>query len=184
MALTLVRHAALAKEHQGRYNGWTDLDIDPELFDEGKVELLRRQKFDIVYSSDLVRCQQTLEILGIEEYITDERLREVRFKDEVEGLNFQEVEKLSSFKVKYTDKKKDWHNYICDESNKVFKTRVKSFLDALDPSKEILICSHAGTIQRMMKTLGYSKGKVEYLESIRIDNAPYYNKTMDDNTMP
>ena len=85
MAITLLRHASLAKEHQGRYNGWTDLPIDKTLFNAKKVALLSKQKFDEVYASDLIRCTQTLEMMGIEEYISDERLREVRFKAEIEG---------------------------------------------------------------------------------------------------
>jgi broad specificity phosphatase PhoE len=170
MALTLLRHAALAKEHQGRYNGWTDLSIDTMLFDEQKIELLKRQKFDIVYSSDLIRCQETLTMMDITEYLTDERLREVRFKAEIEGLNFQEIEKLPSYKSKYIEKQKIWHKYICDESKKELKTRIKGFLEELDISKEILICSHAATLQRMMKILGHKKSKIAYLESIRIDN--------------
>jgi broad specificity phosphatase PhoE len=170
MALTLLRHAALAKEHEHRYNGWTDLDIDPELFNAQKVALLREQKFDIVYSSDLVRCQQTLEMMGISDYITDERLREVRFKEEIEGLNFNEIEQLDSYKTSYVEEKESWHDYICEESQEAFEIRIQAFLEALPSNQEILICSHGGTLQKMMAQLGYAKNKIAYLEHIRIDN--------------
>ena len=170
MALTLLRHAALPKENEHRYNGWTDLNIDPLLFDAQKVALLRRQKFDLIYSSDLVRCQQTLEMMSISEYITDERLREVRFKEEIEGLNFNEIEKLDSYKTSYIEERESWHDYICSESQEAFETRIKSFLEDLPSNKEILICSHGGTLQKMMAILGYAKNKIAYLENIRIDN--------------
>ena len=170
MALTLLRHAALPKENEHRYNGWTDINIDPTLFDEKEVALLSQQKFDFVYSSDLVRCQQTLELMGITEYITDERLREVRFKKEVEGLNFNEIEKLTSYKTRYIEERDTWHDYICDESQVEFEARVKDFLEALPLNKEILICSHGGTLQKIMAMLGYAKNKIAYLEYIRIDN--------------
>ena len=39
MALTLLRHASLDSQYQGCYNGWTDLDIAPELFEETKIAL-------------------------------------------------------------------------------------------------------------------------------------------------
>ncbi len=170
MALTLLRHAILPKENEHRYNGWIDINIDPSLFDAKKVALLSKQKFDLIYSSDLVRCQQTLEMMGITEYITDERLREVRFKEEIEGLNFNEIEKLDSYKTSYIEEKESWHNYICAESQEAFETRIKSFLEDLPSNKEILICSHGGTLQKMMAILGYAKNKITYLESIRIDN--------------
>jgi len=170
MALTLLRHAPLPKENEHRYNGWTDLDIDPALFDTQKVALLTQQKFDIIYTSDLVRCQQTLEMMGMNEYITDERLREVRFKDEIEGLNFNEIEKLDSYKSSYIEEKESWHEYICEESQEAFEARIKDFLEDLPTNQEILICSHGGTLQKMMAILGYAKNKIAYLEHIRIDN--------------
>jgi len=170
MALTLLRHAALPKENEHRYNGWTDLNIDPELFDAQKVALLDMQKFDFIYSSDLVRCQQTLEMMGITEYISDERLREVRFKAEIEGLNFNEIEKLDSYKSSYIEERESWHDYICEESQEHFEARIQSFLEDLPSNKEILICSHGGTLQKMMALLGYAKNKIAYLEHIRIDN--------------
>ena len=170
MALTLLRHAILPKENEHRYNGWTDLNIDPALFDAQKVALLTQQKFDFIYSSDLVRCQQTLEMMGIEEYITDERLREVRFNAEIEGLNFNEIEKLDSYKSSYIEQRESWHEYICDESQEAFEARIKDFLEALPANKEILICSHGGTLQKMMAILGYAKNTIAYLEYIRIDN--------------
>ena len=170
MALTLLRHAALPKENEHRYNGWTDLNIDPSLFDAKKVALLSKQKFDLIYSSDLVRCQQTLEMMGIDDYITDERLREVQFREEIEGLNFNEIEKLDSYKTSYIEERETWHDYICAESQEAFEARIKSFLEELPINKEILICSHGGTLQKMMAILGYAKNKIAYLENIRIDN--------------
>jgi len=170
MALTLLRHAALGKKHQNRYNGWTNLSINPTLFEAHKVALLQIQKFDIVYSSDLIRCTQTLEMMGITNYRTDKRLREVRFKDKIEGLNFNEIEKLSDYKSSYIETKEAWHTYICAESQIDFEKRIQSFLAELPKDKEILICSHAGTLQKIMLFLGYAKHKIAYLEHIRIDN--------------
>ena len=170
MALTLLRHAPLEKKHAHRYNGWRDIDIDPTLFDAQKVALLTKQKFDRIYSSDLVRCQQTLEMMGMPDYITDERLREVRFKAEIEGLNFNEIEKLPSYKSSYIEERGTWHEYICDESQEAFEARIKAFLEALPSNQEILICSHGGTLQKMMGLLGYAKNSIAYLEHIRIDN--------------
>ena len=170
MALTLLRHAPLGKKHAHRYNGWRDIDIDPTLFDAQKVALLTKQKFDLIYSSDMVRCQQTLEMMDMDDYITDERLREVRFKAEIEGLNFNEIEKLPSYKSSYIEERATWHEYICDEDQEAFEARIKNFLEDLPTNKEILICSHGGTLQKMMALLGYAKNSIAYLEHIRIDN--------------
>ena len=170
MALTLLRHASLSKEHQNRYNGWSNLEIDPLLFDYEKIESIKKQKFDTIYSSDLLRCQQTLNMIGITDYIADKRLREVRFTKEIEGLSFDEIEKLDSYKIEYTKNIDIWYNYICAEPQEHFNSRIKEFLDELPKDKEILICSHGGTLRTMMSILGYTKDKIDYLENIRIEN--------------
>jgi len=170
MALTLLRHASLGITHEKRYNGWTDLSIDFSSFDEKKVVILKRIDFDFVYSSDLQRCTQTLEMLEIEDYFTDARLREVRFRDEIEGKTFNEVQKLPSYKSTYSEERESWHRYICEEHPALFEERIKSFLADIPRDKEVLICSHSGTLQKMMVFLGYAKHNIDYLEWIRIDN--------------
>jgi broad specificity phosphatase PhoE len=170
MALTLLRHAPLHPHYQGRYNGWTDLEIDPTRFDAKAVEILTRQKFDLVYSSDLQRCTQTLAYMGIEDVITDERLREVRFKAHIEGKNFEEISRLPSYSESLLENREAWHRYICTESQHSFERRIRSFLSDLPENKEILICSHAGTLQKMLYFLGLSKAKIDYLEWIRIEH--------------
>jgi len=170
MALTLLRHAALSPQHAHRYNGWTDINIDEALFEEKEISLLKRIDFDFVYSSDLSRCMQTLDKMEIDDYFTDARLREVQFRAEIEGLNFNEIEKLPSFKSQYTQSRRRWHQYICQEHPALFEARIQSFLKDLPKDKEILICSHGGTLQKMMALLGYAKQKIDYLEWIRIDN--------------
>lgn len=170
MALTLLRHAALEKKHQHRYNGWTDLPIDPTLFDSTKISHLTQKSFDDIYASDLSRCKQTLDMMGIKHYNLDKRLREVAFKDDIEGLNFSQIERLTSYKKSYLETQASWHNYICKESQEDFKARINHFLSELPTSKEILICSHAGTLQTMLSILGYKQQKLDYLDYIRIDN--------------
>jgi len=170
MALTLLRHALLHPKYQRRYNGWTDLPIEPSLFDAQAVEMLTKIPFDRVYSSDLLRCTQTLAYMGIEHHTTDERLREVRFKAHIEGKSFQEITTHPSYDESMLESRKQWHNYICAESQQAFERRIKQFLHDLPKEGEILICSHAGTLQKMLYLLGLSKEKIDYLEFVRMEN--------------
>jgi len=170
VALTLLRHAPLHPKHQGRYNGWTDLEIEPSLFDTKAVEILTRQQFDLVYSSDLQRCTQTLAYMGIENFQTDQRLREVRFKAHIEGKNFQEVSTLPRYKESLLQDAEAWHRFICAESPAAFQRRIVSFLRELPKEKEILLCAHAGTLQKILQLHGLAKAKIDYLEFIRIEH--------------
>jgi len=169
MALTFLRHAPLSSKYQGRYNGWTNLPIAPSLFDRQRIAILQKQKFDLVYSSDLLRCTQTLEMMGIKDYRQDKRLREVRFKIHIEGKNFDEVSRLSDYNASLLEERGRWHDFLCAESEYTFEQRIKQFITQLPHDKEILICTHAGTLQKILHLLGLPYNKMDYLEFKRIE---------------
>jgi broad specificity phosphatase PhoE len=105
--------------------------------------------------------------MGIETCTTDERLREVRFKAHIEGKTFDEVSRLSHYQESLLNNPDAWHRFICTESPAAFQRRIVSFLRELPKEKEILICSHAGTLQKILQLHGLAKAKIGYLESIR-----------------
>ncbi len=152
MAVTLLRHGALEKKLQKRYIGHSDIILDENLFEEEKIEFLKKQSFDEIYSSDLLRCTQTLDKMGFT-YKKDIRLREVKFKDKFELKNFDEVSKLPCFKQKYLKSQESWHEYICEESFLDFTKRIVAFINSLDLNKNILICSHGGALKILSQYL-------------------------------
>ena len=171
MALTLLRHGALALRHQKRYNGWTDIPLDVTRFDEVMVKPLIKQKFDMVVSSDLKRCQETLMLMDKTPYTTDARLREVRFKIHIEGLRFEEVALRADYKASFLEDEKKWHTYVCAESYEAFRGRIHAFLQALPPDKEILVCTHGGVMRQMLSLLHLPPLKtIAYLDWIRIEH--------------
>jgi alpha-ribazole phosphatase len=159
MALTLLRHAPLSVTYQGRYIGHSDIGIDLELFCPITLPYL----YDVIYSSDLRRCTQTLEHLGYTEVITDERLREVRFKEVFEGKNFEAIEQ-EGYDSRFLESEEAWHDFVCDESREAFRGRVASFLDDLPSQQNILICSHGGTIREILALLNGDPKRLDYLE--------------------
>ena len=166
MALVLLRHAPLALEHQKRYNGWSDLPIDRELFNHTLIEPLKERAFDEIYSSDLRRCRETLKLLfeTQKEINLKKALREVEFREEIEGKSFEEIEKLSSFNPNHLKSSQSWHNYIAKESPEAFNQRVKEFILSLPKDREILICSHGGTLKEILKIIGERERLLNYLE--------------------
>lgn len=168
MVLTLLRHGAPHPAHHGRYNGHSDLAIDPALFDPATIAPLREKRFDAVYSSDLIRCTQTLEAMGIEEYATDPRLREVRFKASVEGKTFDEVAAFETFRPSLLENEERWHDFLCAEPRDAFEGRIREFLATLSGAGEILLCTHGGAIRAIVSLLAPSKpfappGHLEYI---------------------
>lgn len=167
MAITLIRHGALEKKYQRRYVGHSNICLDLNLFDEDKIKDLKKTRFDEVYSSDLLRCTSTLDKIGFS-YKKDIRLREVKFKDKFELKSFDEVSKFPCFKQKYLDSNNSWHEYICEESLLFFEKRIKDFVESLDFTKEILICSHAGALKILSSYLK-DETNFEYLDIKKID---------------
>lgn len=160
MSLTLLRHAPLPIEYHGRHIGHTDISIDLTLFTPITLPLT----YDLIYSSDLSRCTQSLEYLGYSDFQTDERLREVRFKTLFEGKSFDEIERMEIYNPFFLESQERWHDFICDESVEEFRGRIASFLDELPPEQNILICSHGGTIAEILSLLNAPPRRLGYLE--------------------
>lgn len=170
MELTLLRHAPLPVAYHGRYIGHTDVMIDDTLFEREKIEHLLNQDFDRIYSSDLVRCTATLEIMEMKPFITDSRLREVRFKPSIEGKNFAQIEVMDDFTPNTLDSKENWHRLICEESSLMFQSRIENFLNELPKEGKILICAHGGSIGMILSLLApaYSDEPLGYLDYITL----------------
>lgn len=172
-SITFLRHAPLAIKNQKCYNGHIDLDIDSSLVDNKQIKTLQKQKYDLVYSSDLKRCTQTLDLLNLS-YKKDERLREIKFKDEFEGKSFDEISKMSIYDEKYLSSFESWHEFIAKESIKEYMQRVNSFLSELPKDKDILVCSHGGTIKLIHSILNNTKYEastynITYLETLKFN---------------
>jgi alpha-ribazole phosphatase/probable phosphoglycerate mutase len=173
MALTLLRHAAVAPEYQGCYNGWSDIGIDTAQWDKEAAQRLQQQTFDAIYSSDLLRCTQTLDRLGFTHYISDTRLREVRFKSFAEGKDYAHICKRADFDKSLLEDAALWHDYLCDENMEDFHRRIDALIQELPKDKEILFCTHGGVIYYLMQRHALPWHKIDYLQSIRIENELY-----------
>lgn len=94
LELVAVRHGLTAWNLERRYQGHRDIPLDMSAAAPG-LERLRRAladwHFDAVYSSDLIRCRQTLAAIaeGPEPQF-DARLRELSFGD-YEGYTYDEL---------------------------------------------------------------------------------------------
>lgn len=170
MALTLLRHASPPPEYHKCYLGHTDVGIEAALFDHAKTAPLLREPFDLIYSSDLLRCTQTLDTMGLQGYTTDSRLREVRFKSSCEGKTFEQIERMEGYDPAALASEEAWHCFVCDESPEAFRRRIGSFLAELDPGLNVLICTHGGTIKTILSLLNQPEPHhaPTYLDYVRI----------------
>ena len=63
--LVLVRHGLSVYNDQNRFTGWRDIELNAQGIDEAKqaVQLLNNLEFDLAFTSDLIRAQDTLRII-------------------------------------------------------------------------------------------------------------------------
>ena len=63
--LVLVRHGLSVYNDQNRFTGWRDVGLNSQGIDEARqaVSLLKNLEFDLAFTSDLIRAQDTLKII-------------------------------------------------------------------------------------------------------------------------
>lgn len=156
--LYLIRHWITDWNRDKRYLGHTDQDILLDGINE--LDVLKKElqslSFDSIYSSDLIRCQRTLDYLHLHHSPNlDSRLREMNFGD-WEGKKYDELKEDACYQ-NWLD---NWeiHSTPSGESGQLFQERVDVFiLDMLDRdrlTKEksiILVMTHAGVIRYMLQ---------------------------------
>lgn len=154
MKITLVRHAEVIKEYQGKYNGHIDIPISKGGEREAikLANSLKNEKFDKIYCSDLLRAKQTLKAfdLGIEP-IYSSKLREKSWGVH-EGKSFDEIQTEG---IEYIDFEQ-WISALDGEDIQDYKNKIQNyFFQTIFEQKEenILIVTHAGAIRTLLSII-------------------------------
>ena len=134
----LLRHGALADDSRNRFIGQIDLPLAAEGIRQAQAlaQTLRHENIGIIYCSDLLRSQQTAEIIADEINAPIEARRELReiSLGNWEGLSRSEVK--STFPVQYAARGNDIENYRIPGGESFFECRLR----ALAAWEEILNC--------------------------------------------
>ena len=136
-----------------------------------KLEELN-EKIDIIFSSDLNRCRESLELLEIDKNIKkyfSENLRELNFGS-IEGKTYKEIEKELPHYI--DEMKNNWKHFKAEggESLSDLQKRIVKKIEKIKKdyqNKRILIIVHAGVIQSLISYYlfcnldGYWKFKID-----------------------
>ncbi len=174
--LILVRHASTTDNHNNRLSG----HIDSMVSESGKIQIERLTEYlkdfsiNKIYTTTSRRTKDTVEILAKIKslnIIEKESLKEINF-GEFEGLTFEEIEsnyyeEFQSIIEKGYEYKYPNGESLIDSYNRVVN-EIKNILK-LDKDKNILICSHGGTIRNIITYL--ISNSYKYHWNFKIDNA-------------
>lgn len=160
MKIILVRHGLTQANIDWKYS--TDDTVLAEdglyILDKTK-ELLKDYKIDKVYTSKLIRSQETAKHLGYDKFIIDKRLNEMNFGS-FKGCGIDEIRENE--KEFFEKEKKEYFDisYPKGESRMDLITRTSEFLDEIskEKNKTILCISHGiairSTLFWVLKDLG------------------------------
>ena len=174
----LIRHAMTEFNAQKKYMGYTDESVIQEKLEDYEVlrAILKKETIDTIYSSDLIRCQQTTSYLfNGQSFKLDRRLREISFGD-WEGKTYEQLKHIPA----YCNWLSNWETESIPngEDGSQFRKRVMQFLQEnilveKNFGKRLVIVSHGGVIRHIVSALcdnlDYWDVHVEFGKAIVMD---------------
>lgn len=176
----IVRHGETEWNTKGLIQGHLDSPLTKKGVNQAKeiAKKLKKIKFDLVFSSDLLRAKETANIIVREDKLTvntTKLLRERAF-GEFEGKPHADTMKIYEETLKFLNtndrfKHKPGHNIESDEE---VTTRFITFLRETTvayPQKNILVVTHGGIIRAFLIHAGYAT--YEDFAFMDIENGSY-----------
>lgn len=152
--LILIRHGETQANKNKVFFGWQDIPLNENGINQAKqaLKILKKYKYEYIYSSPLSRAIETAKIVNYQNYdiIVNENLKEMNFGI-FEGLTYKEACNLYPSESKIALENWENYNFINGESPKELQNRVMKFLkEVMDYKNDIVIVSHWGVISSIL----------------------------------
>ena len=174
----LARHGKTEWNTQGLIQGHKDSKLTSEGENQAMqlAKELREVKFDLVFSSDLLRAKRTAEIVALEKQLAVQTTRLLRERTYgiYEGCAYDAMKKYDAFIESLSHSERFTHKSDRVESDEEIVGRMFTFIRetaVIHPGKTILLLSHADIIYTTLVHLGFGTYKTFHLSAI--GNAGY-----------
>lgn len=163
----IARHGETEWNVKRLIQGTSDSPLTEKGIQDAKkiAKELKDIKFDLIFSSDLLRAKRTAEIVALENNLTVEtnKLIQERNFGHMEGKTSNEYKKWMSAFSNLTEIERFSHKSSEDiESDEEISTRLIQFIREIaiaNPGKTILAISHGGIIKALLIKLGHGTYK-------------------------
>lgn len=185
----VVRHGQTEWNSQGRYQGQKDSPLTEKGIQQAKdvAGKLKHIKFDVIFSSDLLRAKRTAEFIALEHQLavtTTEALRERNFGS-VEGKTEAEIrEELQEVMEEYdklTPEEKYSYKFVENmESDDEIANRLVTYIREIAvgyEGKTVLLVCHGGLMRAFLIKIGF--GTHAELPPKSIANTAYFKMLSD-----
>ena len=159
----IVRHGETDWNKKKLVQGQTDIPLNENGEAQAKevVKKFTDIKFDLAFSSDLLRAKRTTEIIALEHKLTVETTKLLRERDfgKYEGKPSEVLRSYYAGLKKLTHQERFINRLENDvENDEELATRILTFLREtaiIQPGKIILIGTHGGVLRMLLVHLGY-----------------------------
>lgn len=171
--LVIVRHGQSQWNLENKFTGWIDIDLSPKGIEEANKasERLKDYKFDVAYTSDLLRAQRTLDIIlkNINQDsipVSKDKALNERMYGDLQGLNKDETrQKFGDEQVKIWRRSYDIAppngESLKDTAARVIPYYEKYIKPDLLAGKNVIISAHGNSLRALMMYLeNMSKEKI------------------------
>ena len=156
--LCLVRHGETQWNADGRVQGQLDVPLSPIGLAQARAvaTVLGRERFDAIYSSDLVRVRQTAEptaSLLAQEVVFKKELRE-RHYGVFQGLTYADAKLKLPQDYERFRAKDPGYDFQTGESLSQFNERALAFFDSLvakHRGQGVLVFTHGGILEMLIR---------------------------------
>jgi 2,3-bisphosphoglycerate-dependent phosphoglycerate mutase len=171
--LVIVRHGQSQWNLENKFTGWVDIDLSPKGIEEANKasERLKNYKFDVAYTSDLIRAQRTLDIIlkNIKQEnipVNKDKALNERMYGDLQGLNKDETrQKFGDEQVKIWRRSYDIAppngESLKDTAARVLPYFEKYIKPDILAGKNVIISAHGNSLRALMMYLeNMSKEKI------------------------
>lgn len=171
--LVIVRHGQSQWNLENKFTGWIDIDLSPKGVEEAMqaAEKLKDYKFDMAFTSDLIRAQRTLDIIlrntGMEDIpVEKNQALNERMYGDLQGLNKDECrQKFGEEQVKIWRRSYDIPppngESLKDTADRVLPYYHSKIEPELKNGKDIIISAHGNSLRALIMYLeGLSKEEI------------------------
>lgn len=158
----LVRHGETELNTKKILQGHMDSPLTPQGISDAKLlgKKFKNFKFDLVFSSDLLRAKRTAEIIIAEKKLAIESTKILRERSfgELEGKPYSALKAYYELIEKLKDQDNITKINFAVENDEAVVGRLITFLRETaitHPGKKILVVSHGGIMRVFLKHLGY-----------------------------
>jgi broad specificity phosphatase PhoE len=170
MKIYFVRHGKSENNGKGLVSGQTDVPLTEEGRKQAEDTALKiSHDYSMIYSSDLIRCKQTAEIINSKLNLTivyDARLRERNFGS-IEGKYWRDIPEGEAIKQEDLKKQKyDYRPYGGESFDDVKKRTLACIDDIRQKKGKVLVVTSAGIIRLLHHLLNGKNQEIIHNASV------------------